>query len=165
MLEQSPVSSPPGCSTALITQILEPASSHMAARSLLWLWLGHQSFSDVIAMHLIWGCLAALKRKLFEGGYLHMGASANRAVSSVLGQRLTSVINFMLQTRAVSSLTMSSASLCSLSLQGFFFYFFGLWFIENIMSFFFLLLPHIPLMLHTISCHLSVSNPHQPVHS
>lgn len=33
----------------------EPASSHMAAISLLWLQLGHQSFSDIIAIHLLWG--------------------------------------------------------------------------------------------------------------
>lgn len=49
-----------------------------------------------------------------------MGTSANRTVSSVLGQMLPSVINFILQTRAISSLARPSLSLmaeCSVALK------------------------------------------------
>lgn len=52
----------------------EPASSHMAARSLLWLQLGHQSFSDIIVVLLLWGCPAALKesclRRILAYGFI-----------------------------------------------------------------------------------------------
>lgn len=131
----------------------------MPVRFLLWFHLGHWNFCDTTAMHAIWGCSAGPKRKLFKGGCLHMGTSANRTVLSILGQMLPSVINFMLQTGAISSLARSSLSLmveCSVALKFPFFIipFFLSWpLIYRKYHVFLLLLPSPP---HTFTLFLSI---------